>query len=70
MADRRKQRGYIDYDLLTPLEHELYKVVLIIKNSGCAEETATLDKDVKRALKVAQDHAINLTRRVAKEGQR
>src|ERR1017187_7452314 len=47
MADRRRQAGYVDYDLLTPLEHELYKVVLSVKISGCAQKAGTLDKDVK-----------------------
>jgi hypothetical protein len=69
IAERRKTEGYIDYDLLTPLEHELYKVVLSVKISGCAEKAATLDKDIKRALKAAQDHAINLTGLAAKEGE-
>jgi hypothetical protein len=30
------------------------KVVLTAKISGCAEKAATLDKDIKRALKAAQ----------------
>jgi hypothetical protein len=67
MADRRRQAGYVDYDLLTPLEHELYKVVLSVKISGW--KAGTLDKDVKRAVKAAQDHAINLTRLAAKGGE-
>jgi hypothetical protein len=50
-------------------EHELYKVVLSVKISGCAQKAGTLDKDVKRAVKAAQDHAINLTRLMAKEGR-
>jgi hypothetical protein len=37
--------------------------------SGCAQKAGTLDKDVKRAVKAAQDHAINLTRLAAKEGE-
>ena len=69
MADRRRQAGYVDYDLLTPLEHELYKVVLSVKISGCAQKAGTLDKDVKRAVKASQDHAINLTRLAAKGGE-
>ena len=45
------------------------KVVLGVKISGCAEKAGTLDKDVKRAVKAAQDHAINLTLQRAKGGQ-
>jgi hypothetical protein len=46
-----------------------HKVVLSVKILGCARKAATLDKDVKRAVKAALDHAINLTRLVAKEGE-
>jgi hypothetical protein len=60
MADRRRQAGYVDYDLLTPLN---------VKISGCGQKAATLDEDVKRVVKATQEHAINLTRRRAKEGQ-
>jgi hypothetical protein len=35
----------------------------------CPVRVGTLDKDVKRAVKVAQDHAINLTRLAAKGGE-
>jgi len=48
---------------------ELYKVVLSVKISGCARKAGTLDWDVKRVVKVAQDHAINLTRLAAKGGE-
>jgi hypothetical protein len=48
---------------------ELYKVVLSVKISGCAQKAGTLDWDVKRVVKVAQDHAINLTRLAAKGGE-
>jgi len=47
----------------------LYKVVLSVKISGCGQKAGTLDKDLKRVVKAAQENAINLTRQRAKEGQ-
>jgi hypothetical protein len=56
------------YGLLTPPEHEPY---------GCPEredfrmwqKAGTLDKNSQKVVKAAREHAINLTRRRAKEGQ-
>jgi len=48
---------------------DAHKIVLSAKISECAENAATLDRDSRKALKVGQDYAINLTRLVAKEGE-
>ena len=70
MADRRRQAGYVDYDLLTPLEHELYKVVLSVKISRmCPEGGYTGTTTPKGQSRPAREHAINLTRQKAKEGE-
>ncbi len=45
------------------------RTLLRVKISGCAQKAGTLDKDVKRAVKAARDHAINLTLQRAKGGE-
>src|ERR1039457_2636425 len=66
---RRCSESVIKIFLLICARHELYKVFLSAKISGCAQKAGTLDKGRQKGSHGGPRSRDHLTRLVAKEGQ-